>query len=222
MSSFVLKIIAIISMFLDHSSYAIFGHFSFLNYIGRLAFPIFAFGISEGYCHTKNLKKYFFRLGTFALISQLPYYLFFSNFTNKFSLNIFFTLFLGLLSITIYDKIKFKSIGLLCVLGVTFFATFLPFEYSWYGITLIFLFYLFKNNKIASNISVIITMSVYCFFEFWKNNFGYHSIVFWAFMLISLILINLYNEKKGKDLKYTLYLFYPLHLLVLYISYLTS
>ena len=73
MSSFVLKIIAIISMFLDHLSYSIYGHFSWLNYLGRLAFPIFAFQITEGYSHTKDLKKYFLRLGIFALISQIPY-----------------------------------------------------------------------------------------------------------------------------------------------------
>ena len=62
MSSFVLKIIAVVSMLIDHSSYLIFNEFSFMNYIGRLAFPIFAFLITEGYIHTSNLKKYFFRL----------------------------------------------------------------------------------------------------------------------------------------------------------------
>ena len=61
MSSFVLKIIAVITMFIDHLGYTIFGKFSYLNYIGRISFPIFAFQISEGYIHTKNLKKYFMR-----------------------------------------------------------------------------------------------------------------------------------------------------------------
>ena len=59
MSSFVLKMIAIITMFIDHIGYAIFGELSFFNYIGRIAFPIFAFQISEGYLHSKNLKKYY-------------------------------------------------------------------------------------------------------------------------------------------------------------------
>ena len=62
MSACVLKIIAIISMTFDHMSYLIFGEFSFMNYIGRIAFPIFAYQITEGYIHTHNLKKYFFRL----------------------------------------------------------------------------------------------------------------------------------------------------------------
>ena len=59
LSSFVLKIIAIISMLCDHAGYIIFDNFSFMNYIGRLSFPVFAYLITEGYLHTSNLKKYF-------------------------------------------------------------------------------------------------------------------------------------------------------------------
>lgn len=59
MSSFVLKIIAVITMFIDHLGYTLFGKFSYLNYIGRISFPIFAFQISEGYIHTKSLKNIF-------------------------------------------------------------------------------------------------------------------------------------------------------------------
>ena len=62
MSSFALKILACISMLFDHTGYLIFNGSSFFNYIGRLAFPIFAFQIAEGYTHTKDLKKYVFRL----------------------------------------------------------------------------------------------------------------------------------------------------------------
>lgn len=109
MSSFVLKTIAIITMFADHIGYAIFGHFSCFNYIGRIAFPIFAFQISEGYIHTKNLKKYSFRLFIFALISQIPFMLFHSIISSDFYLNIFFTLLLGLSCIYIYDKSKYKK-----------------------------------------------------------------------------------------------------------------
>ena len=107
MTSFVLKIIALITMFIDHLGYAIYGKFSYLNYIGRIAFPIFAFQISEGFVHTKNIKKYFIRLLVFAIISQLPFMLFLSTFSkNIYELNIFFTLSFGLLAIFIFDKIR--------------------------------------------------------------------------------------------------------------------
>lgn len=110
MSSFVLKIIAVLTMFIDHLGYIIWGRVTFFNYIGRLAFPIFAFQISEGYLHTRNLKKYFLRLIIIAIISQIPYSLFLSTYLNDYiSPNIFFSLISGLLSITIYDKLKEKD-----------------------------------------------------------------------------------------------------------------
>ena len=58
MSSFVLKIIALVTMLCDHAGYLIFDRFSFMNYIGRLSFPIFAYLITEGFIHTSNLKKF--------------------------------------------------------------------------------------------------------------------------------------------------------------------
>ena len=117
MSSFILKIIAVISMLFDHCGYIFFNKITFMNVIGKISFPIFAFQISEGYKYTKNLKQYFFRLFIFAIISQVPFTLFLNCLgTTTFAFNIFFTLILGLLSITIYDKSKNKSLGLFAVL----------------------------------------------------------------------------------------------------------
>ena len=118
MSSFVLKMIAVISMCFDHFGYYIYGgNFSWCNYLGRLAFPIFAFQISEGYKHTKNLKLYIFRLFLFAIASQIPFSLFLMCLGESgLTLNIFFTLLLGLLSILIYDKSKNKFLGIFPVI----------------------------------------------------------------------------------------------------------
>lgn len=111
MSSFVLKMIAVFSMCFDHFGYLFSaGNFSFCNLIGRLAFPIFAFQISEGYTHTHDLKKYFWRLFLFAIISQIPFHMFSYAFRFEPSLNIFFTLLLGLTAICAYDKIPNKLI----------------------------------------------------------------------------------------------------------------
>lgn len=216
MSSFVLKIIAMITMFIDHIGYAIFGKFSFFNYIGRIAFPIFAFQISEGYIHTKNLKKYFLRLFVFALISQIPFMLFESLISNDLTLNIFFTLFLGLACIYIYDKCKYKSIALiLCVLlGVL--AEFSHCDYGFYGVAIILLFYVFKNNISLASIAFILATAIKYTISILKN--GLFDVYFSLFIctLIPIIFINLYNGKKGKDTKYLLYLFYPIHLLLIY------
>ena len=216
MTSFVLKIIAVISMIFDHSGYVVFNKFSFMNYIGRLSFPIFAFLITEGYIHTKNLKKYFSRLLIFAFISQIPYMLFIRTFTNTFTLNILFTLSLGLLAITVYDKSKSKLLGLLFVGIFSIFAQLLHFDYGWFGIVIIFIFYVLKKQKLYMNLFFCIATFINYFYNYiTTNRIEYLFIILFCFL--SLIPINLYNEKKGKNIKYFLYIFYPLHLLVLYL-----
>ena len=91
MSSFVIKIIAIISMIFDHASDAIIGHFSFFNLIGRIAFPLFCFQLVNGFKHTKNIYKYMLRLIIFGIISQIPFSIFIYFYSGSFTtLNIFF------------------------------------------------------------------------------------------------------------------------------------
>jgi len=217
MTSFVLKIIAIISMFLDHLSYAIYGKFTYLNYIGRLAFPIFAFQITEGYLHTKNLKKYFLRLGIFAIISQIPYYLFISTFSTELTLNIFFTLFAGLLAILAFDKFKNKFLGFLCVALIAAVSEYLHFDYGWFGILIIFIFYIFKNNEFNMSIAFITAVFLNYIIKLIQNNFYYAYYILAICTMISIIPIILYNKKQGKSAKYFFYIFYPIHLILLYL-----
>lgn len=213
LSSFVLKIIAVTSMLIDHSGYLIFNGFSFMNYIGRLAFPIFAFLITEGYIHTSNLKKYFFRLIIFAIISQIPYMLLFSN---NFTLNILFTLSLGLFAITIYNKLENKLLSSVFVILSAIGAELLHFDYGWFGIAIIFIFYILKNKKIYMNMFFIFATFINYLYYFAKTSRIEYLLIF-LFCSLSLIPINLYNGKKGKNIKYFLYLFYPLHLMILYL-----
>jgi len=231
MSAFILKIIALISMACDHTSYLIFKKFSFLNYIGRFAFPIFAFQISEGYIHTRNLKKYFLRLFLFALISQAPFALFRSSYFTGFSLNVFFTLFLGLSAITLFDmfhKIESKDkilhylndlFGIICVISLAIIAEFTKCDYGAYGVAIIFIVYLFKKNKILMNIAFILATVIWQFKNLKSgSNFNIYLLITICTCL-PLVFIDLYNNKKGKDIKYVLYLFYPIHLLILYALY---
>lgn len=220
MNSFVLKLIAIITMFIDHIGYVIFDGFSFFNYIGRIAFPIFAFQISEGYMHTKNLKKYFLRLFIFALISQIPFMLFHKIISDNFALNIFFTLLLGLASIYIYDKSKHKFFGIIISIIIGIIAELIHCDYGFYGIAIILLFYVFKNNNLLSSISFIIAVTINYLIPIIK--YGFYDIYLYLYIstLIPIIFISLYNGKKGKNTKYLLYLFYPIHLLLIYGIYL--
>ena len=216
MSSFVLKIIAIVTMFIDHIGYAIFGGFSFFNYIGRISFPIFAFQISEGYIHTRNLKKYFFRLFIFAFISQIPFAIFYKLVSNEFVLNIFFTLLLGLACIYIYDKSKYKILAIIASIAIGFIAEFFHCDYGFYGIAIILLFYIFKNNISLASIAFILATTIKYLIPIFK--YGLYDIYIYILIctIIPIIFISSYNGKKGKDTKYLLYLFYPIHLLLIY------
>ncbi len=143
MTSFILKIIGILTMLCDHMGDAFVGHFSFFNLIGRIAFPIFAFQIVQGYIHTHDLKKYALRLFIFACVSQIPFMLFLTTFYDSFYLNIFFTLCLGILCLYGYDKIKNKYLGVLFAILICIVAQFIQVDYGAYGVAVIFLFYIF-------------------------------------------------------------------------------
>ena len=147
MTSFVLKIIAIISMIIDHSSYAYYGKFTYFNLLGRIAFPIFAFQISEGYIYTKSKKKYMFRLLLFSIISQIPFSLFLSLIQGAdiYSLNIFFTLALGLLCIIIYDyffkkyNVLLKILSIFIIINIMLLAELLKCDYGAFGVIILFI-----------------------------------------------------------------------------------
>ena len=206
MSLFILKIIGILSMFLDHY-YFIIGGPRILNIIGRVAFPIFAFALNEGYRHTKNLKLYLIRLGIFALVIQLP--LFFSS--TKYPMNIFFTLFTGLLIITIMNTEKVDIFPKILIIASLFYITKkFEFDYSIYGILLIMIFNIFYNRKILIFVSFLFLNLIIVYFP---EIFDLSEIQFYS--IFSLIFIFLYNGKKGKSMKYFFYLFYPLHFFVI-------
>lgn len=232
MTSFALKIIALVTMFIDHLGYAIFNKFSYFNYIGRIAFPIFAFQISEGFYYTKNIKKYFSRLLLFAVFSQIPFMLFLSMFSKDiYKLNVFFTLFLGLFSIYIYDKfignfsitsnVKFNKLfnsilGIFVVLFIGFIAEFIKSDYGLFGIIVIFLFYLFKHNKSAMVCAYIIA----CMIKYgisYSTNPNYIYLILCCCTILPIVPICLYNKQQGRKIKYLLYFFYPIHLLILYL-----
>ena len=201
---FTLKIIAIVTMFLDHY-YRIIGGPEWLSMLGRLAFPIFAFSISEGYSHTKNVNKYLMRLLNFAIIIQLPNFLGF----QEYPLNIFFTLALGLFCLEILDNNKINIVvRYIVVLYLCFLAEKTGLDYGAYGVILIILFNKLRNNKL------------YIFIGFLALNLVILKIgnltEIQIYSMLSLIPIFLYNGKKGYGMKYLFYLFYPLHFIFLY------
>lgn len=244
MTSFTLKIIALITMFIDHFGYVFMGNFSFCNFIGRIAFPIFAFQISEGYKHTKNLKKYFLRLGMFAIISQIPFYLFANKYlgSNILTLNVFFTLFLGLLSIYLYDYInnlsqKLKSnssnnvssknvlalniiskiVGVIIVLLIAYVAELLNADYGFWGVLVVFMFYVFNSKELLMTIAFLVICTAKYIIPYVQSGFNLIYLVLALCTFLPIVFITSYKGKQGPNIKYLLYIFYPLHLLLLYL-----
>ena len=221
MTSFILKIIGIITMFSDHFGDSVLCRFSFFNLIGRIAFPIFAFQAVQGYIHTKNLKKHILKLFVFACISQIPFMLFLSTFTNSFALNIFFTFLLGMIALFLYEKSKHKIIGFLLVIFVSILGEVLQVDYGAFGILLMFVFYFFKEKKLQMTLCTI----ALCFAKYIPNiitipSLYFHYLSCATFTSLSLCFILFYNQKEGPKAKYFFYIFYPLHLTLLYILHL--
>lgn len=234
MTSFCLKLIAMFAMFCDHFGYAFFHHFSFFNYIGRIAFPIFAFQISQGFKYTKSLKKYYMRLIIFALISQVPFSLYILKFlpNSSSSLNIFFTLLLGLFAITVYNYFEKQEneqynckiigipykylLGTAFVLFIAYIGELIHVDYGFFGVIVIFSFYLFRNNMLATAISYIAICAIKYGINILMYGFHLEYIYLMLATILPIIFILLYKGEQGYKIKYLLYLFYPLHLLALY------
>ena len=220
MSTFILKIIAIIFMTVDHIKYAFPSCVNeFTIYFGRIAFPLFAFCCVQSYLHTSNLEKYMKRLLIAGIISEIPFLLFNSLPTfNVVGLNIEFTLVLGILAIKTYESINNKAKGLLSVVGIGIIADLAKVDYGIFGVLLIFSFYIFKDSKFKTLFASSLVISGKYLYRILILGVGFteYPIKNWICTLIPAFIVLLYNGKKGASLKLLFYIFYPLHFLIFY------
>jgi hypothetical protein len=203
MTSYRLKILAIVTMTIDHIGKILGQPFLLrffpdaivptywlaqsLEWIGRLAFPLFAFMIAEGCAKTRSLPKYVARLALFAIISQPFYHLAFQFkidvqrfgtdrqaiiFAIKSVLkpdNIFVVLALGALAVWAYTKLKAsadkRAIWLMVpvLVATVFAASFLRTGYGALGVALIFVLYILPNTRWQSMTLVVWAIIMYAF-----------------------------------------------------------
>ncbi len=208
LTSFQLKLIAIITMTIDHVGMTLLWgteYYHICRIIGRIAFPIYCFLITEGFIRTSNIKKYALRLTAFALVSELPFNFMLTGRLFSFEYqNVFFTLLLGLLLLCWYSYFNVKNNIIVALIGVPAFmgiAHLLNTDYSWWGVMLIFLFYAFKDRKLMTAFFAGASMVLYGGTE--------------KYAVLSLAPILLYNGKKGRSMKYFFYVYYPLHIVIL-------
>lgn len=215
-----LKLIAVISMAIDHTAFVlgskmalmeipllvVFGKELTLYYImrkiGRLAFPIFCFLITEGYLHTRSKKRYALRLLLFAVISEIPFNLMVSG--NIFYLgkqSVYVTLLLGMLLIHLFETCSSEVIKFAGMLLIVVSAVILRADFGVTGVCLILLMHLLRNQPAAQAI------------------LSYPLLSGGIAAFAAFLPIRMYNGQRGfiksSLLAYGFYLFYPVHMLLL-------
>jgi len=199
--AFTLKMIAAVTMLIDHTGYIFFPQYVFLRIIGRIAFPIFAFLIVEGFMHTRNVKKYIYRMIAFALITEIPFDFAFYGTVNWGHQNVLITFTLALLALYI-DRQYSRKVGIAAAFGLALLAEFIGSDYGMFGVIVVMMFYWnydrFYNKLIFGTATLTLLVSSYQIFD-----------------VMAMIPIGLYNGKKGIGVKYFFYVFYPGHLLIL-------
>ncbi len=203
-----LKIIAVISMVLDHTGDNFFPDQVWMRAAGRIALPVFAFCLAEGWTHTRDQKKYLARLGIFALASEIPFDLVTAGKLIEFShQNIMVTFFWSLLTLYVIEKTGMrKSAGIaVCVLSAVLSLVF-RMDYGLLGPGLVFIWCWLKGRPLY------LRNGAAALYHVLLRNVG----IYW-FGLLGILLVCFYNGKKGKGLKWLFYVFYPGHLLVIWL-----
>lgn len=178
-----------------------------LRTVGRIAFPIFAFFLVEGFLHTRSKKRYFMRLFGMALLSEIPFNLALSGHILMPShQNTLFTLALGLLLLEMLFRYREQKVLQMSALVLFLLAaSFLHVDYGEYGILLMVVFYLFYADRRAG----MVLGAVLSFLNS-MGNLGAAALAY--------IPLSLYDRKKQPNQKgaWMFYAFYPAHLLMLY------
>ncbi len=228
MSGSALKIIALLSMVADHYAYFLLDYgtpiYNILRCFGRIAFPVFAFLIAEGFANTRSRTRYFLTLLGFAIVSEIPWFLL--NGIDG-THNVMFTLFLGVAALAVFDRLC--EHGPLCcfsILILCFLAWWSGVDYDWRGVLMIVIFYMLRRQTIEPWIcrnSVFFPSQAIMQILFTFPLMIHYGI---AGAVLASIVIFLYDGTrgniKGAVAKYSFYAFYPLHLLFLFIMIIYS
>src|SRR5690554_6659253 len=180
-----LRLLAMLTMLIDHIGVIFFPDDIILRIVGRLAFPLFAWGIARGYRYTSSLKRYAIRLLALGIISQYPYMILFQTQT----LNICITFFISLIAILLLE-IVFK----------------IKLEYGLYGVLTVMGFHIFWRDWSLVAYQGLLTLIA-------SPLYSYHMIQLYSVIASPLVIILAKRDfKLNKTIQYG---FYPLHIIIL-------
>lgn len=246
MSALTLRIIACVSMLLDHIGYLLAGRCAFLaplRWIGRIAFPLYVFLIVNGFRHTHSRPRYALRLAAFAVLSQIPFTLFCDNRVFYPHLNVFVTLLCALLAVWATDVLRkgrhtkyFCLLPALLLFGAMYHSP-VRIDYGAKGILLATVFYFFDGRPVLTALGLLgsvyynrlISLAFALLNLLRGQGFAFAPFTSWELTqscsLLALVPIFLYNGEAGKlpqnpcaekCVRLGFYAFYPLHLLLLH------
>ena len=216
LSGSALKIIAVLSMVADHCAYYLLDGdtwaYEVMRCFGRIAFPVFAFLVAEGFAHTHNRIRYFLSLLLFAFISEVPWHLL--NGVDG-THNVMFTLALGVAALAAFERLREHRVLCCCsMLLMAWLAAWSGTDYEWRGVLMITVFYLLG---IVKNASVTLRRMLQLLFAFpIMMHYGITG------ALLASAVIFLYDGTRGfihgNVAKYGFYVFYPAHLFLIWLT----
>ena len=225
-----LRVLAMFLMLLDHLWATLVPGNFWMTCLGRLAFPIFAFQISEGFFHSADRRRYAKRLFLFALLSEVPFDLIYGGtMLYPFHQNVMFTLLLGLLTCCVIDRARRERTaravlrGALSVAGLFLLSLVGMVDYGWKGVATVVAFYLLRDFPFAwlAQIAALVLLNIVLFKGQTIPLLGW-DFPTQGFAVLALLPIWLYNGRRGgggKTLQTAFYAFYPVHMLVLYLLF---
>lgn len=221
----VLKIIACLTMLIDHFGAAVIVHLPLANMvtiyyicrgIGRIAFPIYCFLLAEGMRHTRNAGKYILRLAVGILLAEVPFdFLFEGGFSWAYQ-SVMVTLTLGAIMLWCMKKTKKKFLQLLLILPFAAMAEIAKCDYGGWGIAMIAVFALLDRLPLQFLgllfVSILMPSAAISVLGI--------SVSAELAALFAMIPIGFYSGQKlthSRAVQWAFYLFYPVHMLVLWI-----
>ncbi|HHU84857.1 MAG TPA: hypothetical protein GXZ23_06800 [Clostridiales bacterium] len=235
LTGFHLKLIAIITMMIDHVAHMFVSDlpmdsYQIMRLIGRIAMPVFCFMCVEGVLYTKNIKKYALRMFIFAVISEIPFNLLSTrgaNIKNIENQNVMWTLLFGILMLYAIEQGKKYSEAMhvtaliVAPLIACLLAFYMKTDYGYFGILLILVLYLTYKKPLLTVIGLgLMCTVVYALIYGVGMYFGgrYYPIPNEITGVLAAVPICLYSGKQGyynKVVKYFFYAFYPAHILII-------
>lgn len=220
-NGFQLKLIMVVLMVIDHVGEFIPGSPLWFRYIGRLAAPVFFYLLVEGFVYTRSRRRYMERLfiGGAIMLCGSTILMHIFNGPQKIINNIFLSMGVNIVMLSAIEWIKKKDsnkvLAITIIIGSVIIAPFT--EGGLFIALLVLIFYYNRENKVKMSIFYVMA-SFLALTNPAKSIYESLFITNYQWMMVfALPFMLMYNGERGKKAKYFFYIFYPVHIWVLYV-----